>query len=382
MNKSKIIKILLINLLTMATFNMAHPVTPLLINTLRLPTYMFGVLYSTMAFAHFVMSPIWGSLSDQSGRKKFMIIGVVGYGISQLGFGFIPYQSMILVFRILGGAMSVAFITTCIAYLSDISSSEDRTKYLSYHAASTSIGSSIGALIGGYSGVYGYQVAFLLQFVIGILIYFTIEETIDKKEEKIKIYTKHLRKRDSKNKLNHVVGIMMIVMTLITIAITSYNSTINYYVESVLNMPTTVNGIVMAIAGVVALIMNLFVNPYLSKRFNEFKILIIASIIGGISMLVASISSNMIFGFMFILTFVGCSAISTPIQQSIVSKLSNDNYGEIMGIQGSYKAIGMIIGSLLSGFIFDIGNKLPFILSGICLLVVVVMVRKVYLEIK
>ena len=42
---------------------------------------------------------------------------------------------------------------------------------------------------------------------------------------------------------------MMIVMTLVTIATTSYNSTINYYLESVLNMPTMVNGIVMAVAG-------------------------------------------------------------------------------------------------------------------------------------
>ena len=72
--------------------------------------------------------------------------------------------------------------------------------------------------------------------------------------------------------------------------------------------------------------------------------------------------------FMFIMVFVGSSALVTPIQQSIVSKLAKDNYGEIMGIQGSYKAIGMIVGSLASGFILDIGNKLPFILSGNMLL--------------
>ena len=46
--------------------------------------------------------------------------------------------------------MSVAFITTCIAYVSDISSKEERTKYMSYHTATTSIASSAGALIGGF----------------------------------------------------------------------------------------------------------------------------------------------------------------------------------------------------------------------------------------
>ena len=78
MDKNKMKKILFINFITMATFNMAHPVTPSLINALSMPTYMFGVLYSTMSIAHFVMSPIWGAMSDQKGRKRFLVIGVIG----------------------------------------------------------------------------------------------------------------------------------------------------------------------------------------------------------------------------------------------------------------------------------------------------------------
>ena len=45
--------------------------------------------------------------------------------------------------------------------------------------------------------------------------------------------------------------------------------------------------------------------------------------------------------------------------------MAEDNYGEVMGIQGSFKALGMVSGSLMSGFIFDYGNKLPFIIGGI-----------------
>ena len=70
MDKSKINKILLINFLTLSIFNMAHPVTPTLMNAIGLPTFMFGVLYSAMAIAQFVMSPVWGTISDMRGRKK------------------------------------------------------------------------------------------------------------------------------------------------------------------------------------------------------------------------------------------------------------------------------------------------------------------------
>lgn len=384
MDSIKIKKILFINFITMATFNMAHPVTPSLINALMMPSYMFGVLYSTMAISHYVMSPIWGSMSDQKGRKLFLVLGVVGYGISQLGFGFSGYTPLILLFRITGGAMSVAFITSCIAYVSDVSTKEERTKYMSYHAASTAIASSCGALMGGYFGTFGYKVAFFMQFVLCLIvasiIYFVVDETIEKKSNKLVIYTQHLKKSNKSRKLNKTVLTMMIVMTLVTIAGTSYNSTINYYIESVLNMPTTVNGMVMAIAGIIALISNLFINPYLSKKYNEKHTLIGVSLVAGSGILIAAMFNNIVVAFAFLMIFVCGSALVTPIQQSIVSKLAKDNYGEVLGVQGSYKAIGMIIGSLTSGFIFSVGNRLPFILSGICCILIVLVVRNISLD--
>ena len=40
-----------------------------------------------------------------------------------------------------------------------------------------------------------------------------------------------------------------------------------------------------------------------------------------------------------------------------------------MGILNSFKAIGQVTGSLLAGFIFDIGNKLPFLISSVVILI-------------
>ncbi len=373
MSKSKLRKILFINFITMTTFTMAHPVTPTLINTLMLPTYMFGVLYSTMAVAQFVMSPIWGSMSDTKGRKKFLIVGVLGYGISQLGFGLSETTCTILLFRILGGGMSVGFITVATAYVSDISTKEERVKYLAYYTATASIASSVGALLGGSIGTFGYKYTFIAQFIFSIIvsmiIYFIIDETIEYKSEKVNIYLKHLKPTKKSIDLKSGIGIMMIVMTLITITTTSYSSTINYYVESVLNMPTTVNGAVMAVGGIVALIMNVFINPYIGKKFSENKSIITLLFVAGLSIIIASLSKNIILALVFLLLFIASSSLVMPIQQSIVSKLAKDNYGEVMGIQGSFKAIGMVTGSLVSGFIFDYGNKLPFILGGICCIV-------------
>lgn len=371
-SKKNINKLLFINFITMVAFNMAHPVTPMLINELGLPSYMFGVLFSFMAIANFIMSPIWGSLSDQRGRKRFLALGVVGYGISQIGFGYSTNIIAILIFRLMGGALSVCFVTTAVAYMTDLSSTQERVKYLSYHAASIAIGSSVGALLGGTIGQNNYHYTFLTQgimcFIISGIILILVKETVKPSSEKLLIYCEHLKPSRTFIDFKTAIGSMIMVMTLMTITTTAYNSTINYYIESVLHMPSTVNGIVMAIAGAIALGMNLLVNPYLGKKFNEYKSIQYTTLLTGGAILIASTTNYIAVSLTFLIVFIAGSSLVVPMQQSIVSKLAKENYGEVMGIQGSAKALGMIIGSLTAGFIFMIGNKLPFIFAGVCAL--------------
>ena len=86
--RSKSLKtVTVLTVLTYIVLNMAHPVTPMFITQNKLPSYLFGVFFAAMSIGNFIFSPIWGKLSDKGGRIKFMILGILGYGISQVGFG-------------------------------------------------------------------------------------------------------------------------------------------------------------------------------------------------------------------------------------------------------------------------------------------------------
>lgn len=374
--------ILLLNFITMTAFNMAHPVTPKLINELQLAPYMFGVLFSFMAVANYVMSPIWGSISDARGRKNFLALGVIGYGVAQIGFGLSSNEILILLFRLLGGAMAVCYLTTSIAYVTDLTNSENRIKYIAYYTATAALGSSAGSILGGIIGENNYKNTFVCQFIFCIIIAFIlrafIKETISKKKEKIKISFNHLRLKGKIVDFKSTLSCMMVVVTLLTISTTAYNSTISYYVESVLRLPTSINGVIMSVGGIVALCMNIFVNPYIDKKFNSQKSIIIIFFIAGISIIVASLFDNLAICGIFILLFIMSSSLLVPICQGIISNLGDNNYGQIMGMQGSAKALGMILGSLISGAIFEYGEKLPFLFGGISIFLAFLILFKIF----
>ncbi|MGL5149265.1 MAG: MFS transporter [Clostridium sp.] len=370
--KTKSIKfILILSVITQIALNMAHPVTPLMIRELELPSAMFGIFFATMSVGTFLFSPVWGKLSDTRGRKKFMIAGVLGYGLSQLGFGFSSNEAVIVVFRFLGGAFVVSYLTVIIAYLSDLTTKENRLKIMTYFAATTTIGAALGSLLGGVIGNTNYKITFLVQFIICMCIAFVMwvyfEETIKSKEDKGNVKVKKLMPSFNKGLLNGMLLMVMIQVGIFYFSSTSYNSSINYYIESVLNLPPTANGVYMAITGILGFSANLLITPILGKYVGEdksFKYLtiVIAAFLG-----IAAFSNSIIIFFVFMALFVCGSSMYVPIQQNIITKLAKDNYGEVVGIQNSFKAIGMICGSLFSGFIFDYGNRLPFAVASIFL---------------
>lgn len=57
-NKS-LIFIILLTIFSSLTFNMAHPVTPMFITNLKLPTFMFGLFFAAMSIGNFIGSPFW-----------------------------------------------------------------------------------------------------------------------------------------------------------------------------------------------------------------------------------------------------------------------------------------------------------------------------------
>ena len=383
MNQKALRTHLIFNLIIMAVFNFAHPVTPRLINELNLPSYMFGVFFALMSVGSYIFSPIWGSLSDYKGRKKFLMIGVLGYGIAQLGFGLSHTASLISIFRVLGGILSVSYVAVIMACISDLSSKENRSKSLAYLAATTAMGSALGSNIGGWLGASNYQYSFIIQFIsctaLTIALFFLTNETlIHKKEGETAIALNHLKFKKSSLDFKSMLGSLILTVVFMNITTTAYNSTIGYFIESDLKLPTQLNGLVLSIVPLFAVTANFFINPKLAAKYDEFKTLIVVVALTALSLFIWSISSNIIIMIIFLLIFFIAMPLAQPIYQSMISKQAQNNAGEIMGVQNSARSIGMVIGSLTAGFLYDFGSKLPFLIGSITALIACIILALQY----
>jgi len=71
-------------------------------------SFQAGCLASAFTFAQFLTAVWWGRASDSEwfGRKRVLMMGLFGTGISSIGFGFSTNFAMALVFRFLGGALN------------------------------------------------------------------------------------------------------------------------------------------------------------------------------------------------------------------------------------------------------------------------------------
>lgn len=360
MNK-KVISIMFLMILTSVINNLAHPVTPELVNSIGYGAFFLGTLFASMSLANFLMSPVWGKLSDRYGRKPFLIMAPIGYGIAQLGFGFSTYPLLIIFFRLVAGAVSCASFVCGMAYLIDVSQVSKRTKIMALYSAITGFSATLGYLIGGFIGDKNYQHTFLFQGIVSILSSFLILVLIKEVKPKAKIAQKGSVIKDLSKYRGTLVPYLLLITLLTSFMHIGFNNSFNSYMKFVLNLGPKYIGFVMAITGFIGLLMNIIIFPFIRRRFNDYYSLILCIFKLALSLFFAMYfaSINFTITMLILIIFFAFLALYKPLLQSILSQQSTAS-GEIMGLNNGFTALGNVGGSFYAGWMFENSVNLTF----------------------
>ena len=129
-------------------------------------TWAFGVYLLGQA----VMTPIYGRLADQYGRKPVYIASVAIFLAGSLLCGFAWSMASLIAFRAIQGIGGGGLIPLATTIISDVSSPADRPRALGYVSGIWGISAIIGPLLGSFFvGTLGWPFVFWVNLPIGVL---------------------------------------------------------------------------------------------------------------------------------------------------------------------------------------------------------------------
>jgi MFS family permease len=133
------------------------PVLPFYAREFGASATTLGFLFTVFAAAQFLCAPAWGRLSDRIGRRRVMLLTIAGTALALLGLGFARSLAWLFVARALGGAFA-ANIGLASAYITDVTSEQERTRWMGMLGACFGVGFVLGPAIGGLLAPFGYAV--------------------------------------------------------------------------------------------------------------------------------------------------------------------------------------------------------------------------------
>jgi DHA1 family multidrug resistance protein-like MFS transporter len=151
--------------LVMAGQGVIAPILPLFAKDFGVGAAMVGLTLSSFALARLMLNVPLGILSDRYGRRMLLVAGPIVTGLGMIGSGFSANIEELLAWRFIAGAGSAMYMTGAMIYITDISTNENRARFIGTNQGALLLGVSIGPAIGGVVGeFYGLRAPF---FVVG-----------------------------------------------------------------------------------------------------------------------------------------------------------------------------------------------------------------------
>lgn len=372
--------------------NLGHPVTPSFVRSLDIPDYMFGVFFASMSFGLMIGGPIWGVLGDNGKKKNFIIIGLLMYSIGQFGFGYAGNQYIMVFFRFFSGFGVVASATLLVSHIIEISDKKDRTKHLAYTAAAMTLGASIGYYLGGFIGtnetmvdllnITSYSKIFLIQAILNVVytayIYFAFK---DSKFDVLTVNRPNIIQ--SLKEVSHIrpsLLFFLISLTFMTIGAINLSKYMDVYFDELGYSPLQLGTFVFT-TGIVSVLTSIFIVPLFAKFKKQILAIAVIQILSALIVLFVFRASNfLLVVYTIYMIYVIFKAVYLPLEQNFISLHAEEGkFGRVMGVRQSFLSIGMVIGPLLGGFLYERSALLLFDSSAITFLIGVLLLGVVYI---
>lgn len=381
MNRQKLVLLFTV-FIDMVCFSMIFPVMPYLVKELALPDIAVGAIVAVFALMNFTCSAYWGSMSDRKGRKPVMLLSIGITLLANAGLAFALNVPLLFLARALAGIGS-ANISVAQAYMADISTPETRTKNMGAIGAMFGLGFIAGPPIGGWlkslsgegSALWVGLGAAFLNLANLVSAYFFLKESNTK------------RSTESSSSLNPfkpimkwlggmgqpVINRLMMLFFLYVLAFSMMQISSGLLWKEKYKLTEQEASYMFAFIGITSALCQGLLVSWLSKKYNSRQLIISGSLImaAGLASIPLPPEGHFLpweLGACMILS-LGNALITPAVTSWISREAPPDEVGQVLGANQSFSSMARVIGPPIGTGIFAQWYNLPFVLSGLIMIV-------------
>lgn len=338
----------------------------------------YGLCLALYPLLMFFGAPLLGSLSDQLGRKKTLLICLVGSAVSFLLSALAVHISsltLLLVSRAAAGFFSGSqYIAQ--AAIADISPPDKKAVNLSYIIVAISIGMICGPLVGGYfsdphlaswlSFATPFEIAALLAIINALALWLIFKETFSVKAEvKVNLLEGLTLFKDAF--IDKKIRLLSFTLLFQMLGWTLYFQSISWYLMQQFHFAPNKIGLFIGYLGIAFTIALVLVLKLLIKYIQvPIRIILLCLSVNFIAVLLAFAIPYEAIEWLVGPFIIGAMAITYTMLLSLFSNaVSAEKQGWIMGITGSLTAIAWTIAGLVTGPLGYLNIILPLLVSSI-----------------
>jgi len=376
MRQSSLLIIFLVVFIDLVGFGIVIPILPYYAQQYGATGWALGWLMAVYSLMQFFFAPLWGRISDQVGRRPVLLISILGSCISMVIMGLAKSLEWLFIGRILAGIFG-ANISTAYAYVTDVTTEEDRAKGMGLIGAGFGLGFIFGPAIGGLLSRYGFGVPMFAGALLAafnfVFAMFKLEEPRLDPEARSQNRHKRFDLDSIRTTLESSVTRYAIAMfLLVTIAVTQMEVTFGLFMGARYGFDAEAAGVLLAVMGVVMVAVQGGLIGTLVKKYGEIKLVLMGSILCAVSLAVFASTQSLT---VVVIALIGVAlghAVMHPTLSTLASfGASSHRRGATMGVFHSAGSLARIIGPPWAGWFYDhMGWRSPFYCGALILMLV------------
>lgn len=348
-----------------------------------------GLLTGVYALGQLVFAPVWGRVSDRTGRRPLIVIGIAGFIVAQVLFGLATSLWLLYAARILGGVLSSATLPVSAAYVADLTTDEERGRGMAWLGTAVSLGFVVGPALGGtlsrrdlhFTARFGhfmvdsFSVPFFAAAFLGLLTLFAAMRWLPESLRAPAPPAAAEEPETEWQRLARSLGPLLGLALVGQFGLALFEGTFALYAQAKFNYGPAEVGAVFVVCGLVMTVFQVGTVSFLAGRIREmYQIGAGFGLMGtSLALLVMARAKLSVLALVGLLA-LGMAFVSPNLAALISTRGGSRRIGAALGAQNAANSLGQASGPLLGGALFMWQVNAPYLLTGALLVTVALVI--------